>query len=198
MNVKNRWLYGLQWGACLWLPYVLRDAAQDFYYAGLSHLPEGWPRLWWTPFYVLIFPGWLAAVALLVAGSRRARLAVTMMVLARIAVAAVETHAMQMPDGGAQYIVPLFLPLLPLVVLRVEEPRVVLALAALGRWREALARSGGVVALLVALAVLSTHLSAREAVWGSPVSDAFRLPAMLAGLAFVVTWATRQRAPTRA
>jgi hypothetical protein len=199
MNAKNRWLLGLQWGACLWLPYVLWDAGIDFrsQIESLQDLIDTWPRFWWGLGYALFLPGWIATVVLLVAGSRWARPAVATMILLRVAEAGIHTYERQLGHADATLFVSVLAPVLPLVVLRLEEPRVVLALAALGRWREALARSGGVVALLIALAVLSTHEAAFQAlVFRVELPAAFGVTGILTALAAVVTfvtWATHKR-----
>lgn len=193
IDAKNRWGLGLQWGACSWLLYVVWRAFVDFRLSLWSDVANHWPSSWWIAGFWLLFPGWLAVIAALAAGSRWARAGVALMILGRVGVAYAQTHALQTTDTGAQLFVPLFVPLLPLVVLRVEEPRVVLALLALGRWREALARSGGVVALLVALAVLSTREASDQAMWFTSLPSAFSPTALIAALAGVATWATRKR-----
>jgi hypothetical protein len=196
MNAKNRWVLGLQWGACSWLLYVVWRAFVDFRCSLWSDVADRWPSSWWIAGFWVLFPGWLAVVALLAAGSRWARAGVALMMLGRVGVAYAQTHALHTTDTDTQLFVPLFAPLLPLVVLRVEEPRVVLALLALGRWREALARSGGVVALLVALSVLSTHDASDEAMFTS-LPLAFSRTALIAVLAGVVAWAQSRRTRTR-
>jgi hypothetical protein len=209
MSKRNPWWLGLQWGALLWLPYVTFVACRDCSYTGLSDIVELWALGdWWPASYWLFAPGWLAVIVLLATGSRWTRPVVAVLMCAHFTVDfARASHAtasciqtLGIPcevSSPWREAVPLFLPLLPLAVLRVERPRVVLALAALGRVREARARFGGVGTLLVAAVLLSTHSGAelymREA---ANLFEASIPTLALATLATIVTlWTSRRRFP---
>ncbi len=151
---------GLQWGACAWLGYVAWHACLDVWRTPLGETLTLLPEHWFIAMHWILAPAWIAAIGLILADSPWSRAFVAAAILMRVVVGA--AHAASyggVPDPAftAGFFVPMCLPLLPLVLMRVEEPRVALALAALGRWREAAARSGGVRALLVAVAVLSVN-----------------------------------------
>jgi len=153
MKTRNPWLLGLQWGAWAWLGYInvltLGGLLVVGYMSYTGHEPPPWANHWSSVSEGLPQDAaWIVSFALIAAGSRWARLAV--------AVAIAGQCAVSLGWWGRGW-VPMCAPLLPLVVLRLEEPRVVLALLALGRWREALARSGGVRAALVAAGVVSLN-----------------------------------------
>jgi hypothetical protein len=93
------------------------------------------------------------------------------------------------------------IPLLPLVVMRAEHPRIEIALLALGRRHEVLARVGGVLggvgAALVAAALVSTNRAAIEHGWilgnYGVLSSTAPATVLLAALAALVTWAAARR-----
>jgi hypothetical protein len=161
---------------------------------------------------------WVAAIALIVAGSGWSRVAVGAGILIQVlAECSGPIRADLTPLIALQIFLIVALPLIPLVVLRVREPRLVVALLALGRWREALARSGGWRTALIAAAVVSLPHGTRAAFASYPESWPHRvnkalaalgcenpslwtgplLPVILLALAALATWATPRRATTR-
>jgi hypothetical protein len=95
-----------------------------------------------------------------------------------------------------EFSLPMCLPLLPLVVWRVERPRVVLALLALGRFREARAQSGGVVMAVLAAAavVLCNHALLDLLREGAFVSRMSQLFVALAAAFLALAMSLRARA----
>lgn len=164
------------------------------------------PGLWWTAGECVMPLLWLTALVLVVRGSPRARGVVALAILARAALAWAPEYApfVSVAREWLHSWLPVCLPLLPLVVIRVEEPRVVVALAVLGRWRQALAQSGGWRAGLVALALISLHRGAVAALssdhWPHRVTQHLvaldvpypwtgaMLPGLLFGVAALATW----------
>ncbi len=150
MDAQERFRLALQWGALAWLGYVAVQTAR------LGSCP-------------MVF-AWMLACALLAAGSPWARGAVAVAILAQLAHGAFEAVKYLTPGDISQlptsYIVraallhsgiALCLGMLPLVAWRAERPRVVLALLAVGRVRDAWARSGGGLALLAAVPVIGLN-----------------------------------------
>lgn len=151
MTARNKVILGLQWGGCAWLAYLAAKMLKSLVELTIL-LPLG-VEIPWAARWGAIYQGhlhaasWLVALALIAAGSRWARPAM---------VATLAWHFALNWGWGWGWI-PMCVPLLPLVVWRVEEPRVVLAMLALGRWREAAARSGGVMVVAVAVATVATN-----------------------------------------
>jgi hypothetical protein len=169
MTARNQWSQGLQWGACAWLCYVvLRELGGE-----LSQLlaREGSP--WTLPRWMCgwgygwhVAAVWAVALSLIIVGSRWSRVAVAAAISmqALVAVRSASSYAGE-PDSVwfvLRFFLPMCVPLLPLLVLRVEQPRVALALAALGRWSEARVRFGGIGVLAVAIAVISLNRGALD------------------------------------
>ena len=150
MDTKQKLRLGLQWGALAWLGYVTVR----------SVLIGSSPVLF----------AWMLAGVLLATGSRWARAAVVLGILVQLTHGALEAVKYLTPgDLGdvptkdvvraalSHSGVALCLGLLPLVAWRLERPRLVLALLALGRFRDAWARSGGGIALLATMPVLALN-----------------------------------------
>jgi hypothetical protein len=103
---------------------------------------------------------WLLVLGAIAAGSRWARAAMGAAIVAQGVVGVTEALRYGAPvelSFVLWFFVPMSLPLLPLVVLRVEQPREALALVALGRVREGWARAGGMSTILVAAALISLN-----------------------------------------
>jgi hypothetical protein len=214
MTARNQWSQGLQWGACAWLGYVAWHAVLDFYDTPLGWMRDAFPGSWYFALRWFLAPAWLLAIALIAAGSPRSRAVVGVGILAQVVMGCAESgrpFGEFIPHWAMQNFLPMCLPLLPLVVLRVEEPRVVLALLALGRWREALARSGGFRTALVAAALVSLNHGAWDVLkrcpdfftslrWslahGGTAWTGTMLPLILFSLAALATLMTRRRATT--
>ena len=169
MRVKNRWWLGLQWGASAWLGYVVWHACLDAYHTPIDETLSLLPEHWFVAMSWVLAPAWIVAAGLVLAGSGWSRAFVAATILMRvIAGTARATSYGGVPDPAftARFFLPMCLPLLPLVVMRADNPRVVLALAALGRWREAAARSGGAHAIFAA----ATLLSVNHIVWNQLIA----------------------------
>jgi hypothetical protein len=161
MNTRSQWSSGLQWGACAWLGYLTWTACAYVVCSALERslastfaVGDVLDLLTW-PIAVL----YLVLLALVAAGSRWARPVAALTILGRIALGFAEgRHYGGVPSFAftMRFAMPA-LPLLPLALLRVEAPRVVLALLAHRRWREAALRFGGAVPVLVAAGVVSLN-----------------------------------------
>jgi hypothetical protein len=162
MNTKLKFRLGLQWGALAWLGYVVIQSVRDA-------LPMAAP-------WIVVRDSlpkaalWILACALLAVGSRWARAAVAFGILGQLAFGLHEAAWLYPPEtwtqlGVATVVrsalhcsgVALCLGMVPLVAWPLEGPRVVLALLALGRFREAWARSGGAVALMAAVPIVALN-----------------------------------------
>lgn len=174
MDTKQKFRLGLQWGALAWLGYItvqaLRAAPFD-------------PRLLFILESEQKALPWLIACVCIAVGSRWARASVLLGILVQL-IYGVSTAVFlypryTWPQLGMSCVVlsslqctgiAMCLGMLPLVLWRVEHPRVVLALLALGRWRDAWARSGGAVAVLAALPVIALNHALRDVFDGELVS----------------------------
>jgi hypothetical protein len=220
MTARERWSQGLQWGGCAWLGYIAWQGSVDLYQVHGNPLPC-LPGCWYSLLRWLAVLAMLGALALIALGSGWSRAMVGAVIFARLVNNS--TNARSYDEITPLVVLGEFLalsPLLPLVLLRVGEPRLVLALLALGRWREALARSGGLRTALIAAAVVSLHRGARAAfasfpdywphrvtkalealgfdpyVWTAYVWTGAMLPVILFALAALATWAIPPRATT--
>jgi hypothetical protein len=211
MTARNQWSQGLQWGAFAWLGYIVLRALGGevqrllVVTQTLSNVPD-WmcdPSWGWQ-----VATAWVAALVLVAAGSRWARLAVgAAMVLHAVVAGGEAVHCDRVLFVLTRFL-PMSVPLLPLLVLRVERPRVVLALAALGRWREARARFGGVGVLAVAAALVSLNHASWDMLGAVGMVCSLEpepyaalgilwagvLPVTLFAWAWLVVWATSRRA----
>lgn len=193
MDTKQKFKLGLQWGALAWLGYIAVQAVL------LGSCP--------------VMFTWMLACVLLVGGSRWARAAVVLAILAQLTHGVFEAVKYLTPgdltDVPMKVIVravlrhsgiALCLGMLPLVAWRVERPRVVVALLALGRNRDAWARSGGAVAMFAAMPVIvlnhATMSFFRESRVGLLGLGAVALLALLARYGEVmVAWPLKGRQP---
>jgi hypothetical protein len=150
MDTKQKLRLGLQWGALAWLVYITVQSAL------LGSCP-------------MVFV-WMVVCGLLAAGSRWARAAVAVAILAQLTHGAFEAVKYLTPGDISQFPmlfivkaalrhsgIALCLGMLPLIAWPIERPRVVLALLGLGRVRDAWARSGGGLALLCAVPVIALN-----------------------------------------
>src|SRR4051812_7326833 len=130
MKTRNPWVLGLQWGAWAWLGYIALEMclyfAQSYSLAWRREFLPIWMNDWIAYDHGQVLAAtWMVAFALVTSGSRWARAAVAIAIVGQAA-----------QRCGLRSWLPMCAPLLPLAVLRAEEPRVVLALLALGRRRE--------------------------------------------------------------
>jgi hypothetical protein len=127
MTARNQWSQGLQWGACAWLGYVAWHAVLDCYDTSPGWVLDVLPGRWYLALYWFLAPAWLLAIALIAAGSSRSRAVVGVAILTRVVMGCAESgrpFGEFIPHWAMQNFLPMCLPLFPLVVLRVEEPRV--------------------------------------------------------------------------
>jgi hypothetical protein len=164
MNVKEQFRQGLQWGAVFGLAHNVVSSLWHFRAINPFFLP-----------YLLPSAAWLVAFALI--WTRWSRVAVAVAVVAQTAAAiAITAH---MGDVGVTMsaCLPLCLPVLPLLFMAPERPRLTVALALLGRWRDAAQTLVGwrwpIVALGVVLLERSGWASLSTA-WNS--EDRIRIP----------------------
>lgn len=103
---------------------------------------------------------WLLSTSLLLAGSRWARLTLGAALLAQaVTGAAFAIHFADEPDAPfvLRYFLPMSLPLLPLLWLGAERPRYTMALALVGRMRDAARTLAGWRWLFVAAGLMSLN-----------------------------------------
>jgi hypothetical protein len=184
MNPRNQAMLGLQWGACAWLVYVVFQSVR----AGL------WPMA----------ALWIASCALIAARSRWARAVVALGILAQVLIGLTEGARLAGLPGVSgslafwlSFSLPMCAPLVPLVLWRVEEPRIVVGLLALGRWREARARSGRLIVLSAAAVVLCNRALLDVLREGAFVSRTAQLFVAVAAASLALAM-PRPSSPTRA
>jgi hypothetical protein len=187
MTIREQWSQGLQWGGCAWIGYRV---ALSVYEVAV--------RWRWAPFARALQPIgpvaalWLVALLFIAAGSRWARLAVAAAILGQVAFGLREGAERWSADFPLAWvlipIVPVCVPALPLAFVRVESPRVVVALVVLGRWREAAARVGSVVPVLVAAGVFAGNRAVLDVLRGG-----FPVTAYLFGAAGIASMAQGKR-----
>lgn len=121
--MKDQWKQGLQWGAMTWLAYVTAWSLTTAYRS--AH---------YGPYLPHLIPAatWLAALAL--TWTRRSRAGVAVAIAVQIAAGV--TEAMRFDDGTFAWLTLVF-PVLPLVIMAPDRPRLTAALALMGRWRDA-------------------------------------------------------------
>lgn len=143
--MKDQWKQGLQWGGVVWLGYlagcslVMACRSAEF----CLYLP------YWLPAVA-----WLAALVLL--WTRWARAGVAVAIAVQVAAGVVEAFRF---DEGTLTWPSLMLPVLPLVFMEPERPRLTVALALVGRWRDASRKLAGWRWILVGV---GTFLLARS------------------------------------
>jgi hypothetical protein len=190
MNTRNQWTHGLQWGACAWLGYIIARTLPTAVKYG-------------DPLQVSMAGAWFVSAALFLVGARWARGALGVAMLAQALYGTVTAiHFADTPDVPfvLRYFLPMSLPLLPLLWLGAERPRVVLAMIALGRWRDAGRELGGGrawVTVLVAVGLVSINHATWDVLFdldrGSVDPLSLLLPAVLFAIAAAATLAARNR-----
>jgi hypothetical protein len=121
--MKDQWKQGLQWGGVAWLAYVAGCSLTTAYHS--AHYDLYLPHL-------LPAAAWLAALSLTWTPWSRAGVGVAVVVQIGAGVA----EATHLHEDTLAWL-PLVLPVLPLVILAPERPRLIAALALVGRWRDA-------------------------------------------------------------
>jgi hypothetical protein len=140
--MKEQWIKGLQWGGLAWLAWVaLRSSVAAFH---------GWP--------LIVAVVWFVGFTLAWTRWSRAAIAVAILAQAVAGTAQATTYAGEMHLPWAlTFWLPMSLPLLPLLVLKAEQPRQTVALAVLGRWQEALRSLSGWRWIAVAAGVVALN-----------------------------------------
>lgn len=168
MDTKQKFRLGLQWGALAWLGYVVvQYGVWVIPIAAAGHFPSG---------HALKMAPLILAAVLFAARSRWARAAIALGVAVQFALG-VETAAFLYkpyvwPEIGTYAAVSgvlgclglaMCLPLVPLLAWPLDAPRATLAMLARGRFRDAWVGSGGVVALLTAVPVVTLNRTLLDA-----------------------------------
>ena len=138
-GMKDQWKQGLQWGAVVWLAWIAARCSLAAYHG--------------APLIVAV--AWLAALTL--TWTRWSRVGVGAALLVQAAAGLLRAASY----GGEMHIpwvltffLPMSLPLLPLLFMAPERPRLTLALAFVGRWGDAARSLAGFRWIAVALGVV--------------------------------------------
>lgn len=182
MDTKSQIKQGLQWGGVVWLAHLVISS--------LVHIRAV------NPFYLpYLIPGAAWVLALALAWTRWSRMAVALAMVAQAWAAVAMTAGMDDLGVILSAFMPRCLPVLPLLFMAPERPRLTIALALVGRWRDAARTLSGVRWPLVAMGILllertgwaslSTEWSSEDAIRipGQGILIAFVPPAVLFGLA---------------
>ncbi len=159
--MKEQWIKGAQWGAVAWLAYVTGSSlvmAFRFSHDG-AYLPALLPAA-----------AWLAALALI--GTRRSRAGVGIAILVQAVAGTVQARSYpgDLRLGWAlTFWLPMSLPLIPLLFASPDRPRLTLALAVVGRWREALRQLTGFRWIAVATGIVLLN----HAAWAASRSNVY-------------------------
>jgi hypothetical protein len=163
--MKDQWLKGLQWGAVAWLAwesFVTVNTAVR--YIGQYHARATYQ----IACGIYAVSAVIALTALVLAWTRWSRIGIAAMILAQVAMALVFFKGyprpplviegvvcdIEMPWMAIVHANREMFPLLPLLFMQPERPRLVVALALVGRWRDALHQLAGRRWIAVAAAVL--------------------------------------------
>jgi hypothetical protein len=172
--MKDQWLKGLQWGAVAWLGWeafvtvntAVRYIAQ--YHARATYqIACG----------IYAVSAIVALAALVLAWTRWSRIGIAALILAQVAMALIFFNGYPRPPVVIEGVVcdtempwmAIFhanrdvFPLLPLLFLPPERPRLTMALALVGRWRDALPHLAGWRWIAVAAAVLCLSAAVGDA-----------------------------------
>jgi hypothetical protein len=173
MDTKQQFRQGLQWGGIVWLAHLA--------IASLGHLRAV------NPFFLpYLIPGAAWVLALGLAWTRWSRIAVALAVVAQAWAAVAMTAGMGEFGVTLSAFMPLCLPVLPLLFMAPERPRLTIALALVGRWRDAARTLAGLRWPVVAIGVLLLEQSgwaSLSTTWSS--EDSIRIPGQGILIAFV-------------
>jgi hypothetical protein len=146
--MKDQWKQGLQWGAFAWLGWVALRSTVAASHGGPS----------------IVALAWLAALALTWTRWSRAGVGTALLVQAAAGISQAASYAGEMHvPWMLTFFLPMSLPLLPLLFMAPERPRLTLALAFVGRWRDAARSLAGLPWLAVALGVILLNRAAWRA-----------------------------------
>ena len=164
METKLQFKQGLQWGGAAWLAYLAISSTGHLRAVNPLFLPYLIPALAWPLAFMLAWTRW-------------ARLALAVAVVAQVCAAVAMTAHMGDLRVTLSAFMPLCLPVLPLLFMGPERPRLTVALAVVGRWRDAARTLAGWRWLLVVVGVLLLERSgwaALSSTWSA--EDWFRIP----------------------
>lgn len=147
-DMKDQWKQGLQWGALAWLGWVAVRSA-----VAASHGAS-----------TVVAVAWLAALALTWTRWSRVGVGAALLVQAAAGISRAASYEGEMHvPWMLTFFVPMSLPLLPLLFIAPERPRLTLALAFVGRWRDAARSLAGFRWIAVAGGVLLLNRAAWRA-----------------------------------
>jgi hypothetical protein len=175
VNTRNQRIQGLQWGAWAWLGWVAWSTVLRAWHSSL------------TPELSLLAAVWLAALALTWTRWSRVGVAVALVVQAVAGTVEAAGYGGEMHFAWAlKFWLPMSLPLLPLLFMEPDRPRLTLALLAVGRWRDAVAQLTGFRWLVVAAGVVLLNRAGWTALEGLERAYGWvLLPALLFALAAI-------------
>jgi hypothetical protein len=171
--MREQWTKGFQWGGVAWLACVAASSVLQV----VRYSVEGV-----YPPFLLMAAGWTFALAL--TWTRWSRVGVAAGILLQVYVGAIlEAPIVQREDYMFRGVMtesflnlepllssflPRCLPLLPLLFMAPAKPRYAVALALVGRWRDAVRELAGVRWMLVAAGIVALPFAAPEALqwWG--------------------------------
>ncbi len=173
MDTKLQFKQGLQWGALAWLASLSVSSLRHLRAVNPLFLPYLLPAAAWPIAFALTWTRW-------------SRLAVALAVVAQTGAAVAMTAHMGELRITLSAFLPLCLPVLPLLFMAPERPRLTVAFAVVGRWRDAAQTLAGWRWVLVAIGILLLDRSgwaALSTTWSS--EDWFRIPGQDVLMAFV-------------
>lgn len=156
--MKEQWKQGLQWGSVVWLGWAFAHSILPAYHR--IKYQEGSSGLAACVLHVAVALGLLLALSLFALGSRWARPALGVTILCQIVGGTLRaaSYPGDMHLGWAlTFWLPMTLPLLPLLFMAPERPRLTMAFAVVGRWRDAYATLAGWNWVLVAAGLIALN-----------------------------------------
>ena len=162
--MKDQWKQGLQWGAVAWLAWIAIKASLTAW-SCLPVLGDDLSRAsWWILASPILAVVWLAALALTATRWSRAGIGVAIVVQAITGTLAATAYPGDLHIPWAlTFWLPMSLPLLPLLFMAPERPRLTVALALVGRFRDAAHTLSGWRWPLVAIGVVALNRAAWDA-----------------------------------
>lgn len=150
--MRDQWKQGLQWGGVAWLGYLLWHTIGDT-----------WG--YYSPVFTSRAVLWAASALALALGIRYARAVLGGAILFQIITGTLDAmgYGGDMPIAWAlKFWLPMTLGLVPLLFMAPERPRLTVALALVGRWRDAYATLAGWRWILVAYVVVYANHEAGD------------------------------------
>jgi len=194
VSTRNQWIQGLQWGACAWLGWVAWSALLHAWHCSIAPTPYFLISVAWLAERSLLAAVWLAALAL--TWTRWSRVGVVIALVVQAVAGTVDAAGYEGELHVAwalTFWLPMSLPLLPLLFMEPDRPRLTLALLAVGRWRDAVAQLAGFRWLFVAAGVVLLNRAGLDVLRGWV--DSWLLPP---ALLFTIAAIPRRRRPATA